>query len=149
MGATAQGGYLLSGVEDNNLDSTKIVQVYWTGVKYAYDSKTDITLSYYRENPERLPCSVDLLARRRLPQFLLGQSERGFALYGSSFHQAIRRIRRYCVFKRQRRPGHRHSSRPRRALFLQHQSCADSRRSLHLLIIFRRGCISGLPTERH
>jgi predicted porin len=57
VGATAQGGYLLSGVEDNNLDSTKIVQVYWTGVKYAYDSKTDITLSYYREtqNDFRIP----------------------------------------------------------------------------------------------
>ena len=27
VGATAQGGYLLSGVEDNNLDSPKIVQV--------------------------------------------------------------------------------------------------------------------------
>jgi predicted porin len=50
VGATAQGGYLLSGVEDNNLDSTKIVQVFWTGVKYAFDSQTDITLSYYREN---------------------------------------------------------------------------------------------------
>jgi len=50
VGATAQGGYLLSGVEDNNLDSTKIVQVFWTGVKYAFDSKTDITLSYYRVN---------------------------------------------------------------------------------------------------
>ena len=46
VGATAQGGYLLSGVEDNNLDSPKIVQVAWTGVKYAFDSKTDITLSY-------------------------------------------------------------------------------------------------------
>jgi len=46
--ATAQGGYLLSGVEDNNLDSTKTVQVYWTGVKYTFnDSKTDITASYY------------------------------------------------------------------------------------------------------
>jgi predicted porin len=57
VGATAQGGYLLSGVEDNNLDSTKIVQVYWTGVKYAYDSKTDITVSYYREtqNDFRIP----------------------------------------------------------------------------------------------
>jgi predicted porin len=57
VGATAQGGYLLSGVEDNNLDSTKIVQVYWTGVKYAYDSKTDITLAYYREqqNDFRVP----------------------------------------------------------------------------------------------
>jgi len=49
VGATAQGGYHLSGVEDDNLDSPKIVQVVWTGVKYAYNSKTDITLSYYRE----------------------------------------------------------------------------------------------------
>ena len=57
IGATAQGGYLLSGVEDNNLDSTKIVQVFWGGVKYAYDSKTDITLSYYRlnQNDFRVP----------------------------------------------------------------------------------------------
>jgi predicted porin len=50
IGATAQGGYRLSGVEDNNLDSTKIVQVFWTGVRYAYDNRTDIILSYYREN---------------------------------------------------------------------------------------------------
>ena len=57
VGASAQGGYLLSGVEDNNLDSPKIVQVWWTGVKFAYDSKTDITLSYYHEeqNDFRLP----------------------------------------------------------------------------------------------
>ncbi len=57
IGATAQGGYLLSGVEDNNLDSPKIVQVFWTGVKYAYNSKTDITLSYYYEgqNDFRVP----------------------------------------------------------------------------------------------
>src|SRR5580658_8820270 len=62
VGASAQGGYLLSGVEDNNLDSPKIVQVIWTGVKYAFDSKTDITLSYYLElqNDFRIPstCSV-------------------------------------------------------------------------------------------
>jgi len=62
VGATAQGGYVLSGVEDNNLDSTKIVQVFWTGLKYALDSQTDITLSYYRvwQNEFRLPptCSV-------------------------------------------------------------------------------------------
>ena len=57
VGATAQGGYLLSGVEDNNLDSPKIVQVYWTGVKYAIDIKTDLTLSYYHElqNDFRIP----------------------------------------------------------------------------------------------
>jgi predicted porin len=57
VGASAQGGYLLSGVEDNNLDSPKIVQIAWTGVKYAYDIKTDITLSYYHQwqNDFRLP----------------------------------------------------------------------------------------------
>jgi predicted porin len=57
VGASAQGGYLLSGVEDNNLDSPKIVQVWWTGVRYAYDAKTDITLSYYHQlqNDFRVP----------------------------------------------------------------------------------------------
>jgi predicted porin len=57
IGAAAQGGYLLSGVEDNNLDSPKIVQVIWTGVKFAYDGKTELTLSYYLElqNDFRIP----------------------------------------------------------------------------------------------
>ena len=62
IGASAQGGYLLSGVEDNNLDSPKIVQIWWTGAKYAYDGKTDITLSWYhqQQNDFRVPsdCSV-------------------------------------------------------------------------------------------
>ncbi len=57
IGASAQGGYLLSGVEDNNLDSPKIVQIWWTGMKYAYDPGTDITLSWYhqRQNDFRVP----------------------------------------------------------------------------------------------
>jgi predicted porin len=57
VGATAQGGYLLSGVEDNNLDSPKTVQIWWTGLKYAFDSKTDLTLSYYHQsqNTFRVP----------------------------------------------------------------------------------------------
>ena len=63
VGALDQGGYLMSGVEDNNLDSTKIVQIWWTGAKYAYDSKTDITLSWYqqRQNDFRVPstCSPE------------------------------------------------------------------------------------------
>jgi len=64
VGATAQGGYLLSGIEDNNLDSPKIVQVFWTGVKYAYDSDTDVTLSYYREwqNDFRVPLACSAAA---------------------------------------------------------------------------------------
>ena len=64
VGASDQGGYLLSGVEDNNLDSPKIVQVIWTGVKYAYDSKTAITLSYYLElqNDFRIPSTCSSTA---------------------------------------------------------------------------------------
>jgi predicted porin len=62
VGATDQGGYLMSGVEDNNLDSEKLVQIWWTGVKYSYDSKTDITFAWYGQdqNDFRYPktCSV-------------------------------------------------------------------------------------------
>src|ERR1700723_1341567 len=63
VGALDQGGYLMSGVEDNNLDSPKHVQIWWTGVKYAIDSKTDITLSWYHQlqNDFRVPttCSPE------------------------------------------------------------------------------------------
>jgi len=57
VGASDQGGYILSGVEDNNLDSEKLVNIWWTGVKYAVDSKTDVTLSWYqqRQNDFRQP----------------------------------------------------------------------------------------------
>jgi predicted porin len=63
VGATDQGGYLMSGVEDNNLDSEKLVNIWWTGVKYTYATKTDFTLSWYqqRQNTFRVPptCSVE------------------------------------------------------------------------------------------
>jgi predicted porin len=63
IGASDQGGYVLSGVEDNNLDSPKHVQIWWTGGKYAIDSKTDVTLSWYQQhqNDFRVPstCSTD------------------------------------------------------------------------------------------
>jgi predicted porin len=53
----------MSGVEDNNLDSPKHVQIWWTGGKYALDSKTDITLAWYqqRQNDFRIPstCSPE------------------------------------------------------------------------------------------
>ena len=57
VGASDQGGYIMSGVEDNNLDSEKRVQIWWTGAKYAVDSKTDITLAWYqqRQNDFRSP----------------------------------------------------------------------------------------------
>src|SRR5579863_1066242 len=67
VGASAQGGYLLSGVEDDNLDSNKKVQVVWAGVKYAFDPKTDLTLSYYREiqNDFRVPSTCSAIAGYR------------------------------------------------------------------------------------
>jgi len=62
VGASDQGGYFMSGVEDNNLDSEKLVQVWWTGAKYTYNSKTDFTFAWYqqRQNDFRVPqtCSA-------------------------------------------------------------------------------------------
>ena len=49
VGASAQGGYLLSGVEDDNLDAPKRVQVWWTGAKIAIDKKTDLTGAWYHQ----------------------------------------------------------------------------------------------------
>ncbi len=57
VGASDQGGYFMSGAEDNNLDSEKLVNIWWTGVKYTYRSKTDFTFSWYqqRQNDFRVP----------------------------------------------------------------------------------------------
>jgi predicted porin len=57
VGASDQGGYYMSGVEDNNLDSEKLVNIWWTGVKYTYRSKTDFTFAWYeqRQNTFRVP----------------------------------------------------------------------------------------------
>ncbi len=57
IGASDQGGYIMSGVEDNNFDSEKLVQIWWTGAKYTYCSKTDFTFSWYqqRQNTFRVP----------------------------------------------------------------------------------------------
>jgi predicted porin len=63
VGASDQGGYFLSGVEDKNLDSEKLVQIWWTGAKYTYGAKTDFTLAWYqqRQNDFRVPstCSTN------------------------------------------------------------------------------------------
>jgi predicted porin len=62
VGASDQGGYIMSGVEDNNLDSQKLVNIWWMGVKYTYRRKTDFTFSWYqqRQNDFRTPpaCST-------------------------------------------------------------------------------------------
>src|SRR3984957_16454704 len=62
VGASDQGGYVLSSVEDNNLDSEKLVNIWWAGAKYAVDPKTDVTFAWYqqRQNDFRIPpeCSA-------------------------------------------------------------------------------------------
>jgi predicted porin len=57
VGASDQGGYFMSGVEDNNLDSEKLVNIWWTGAKYTHHSKTDFTFAWYqqRQNDFRVP----------------------------------------------------------------------------------------------
>ncbi|MDE2303638.1 MAG: porin [Sphingomonadales bacterium] len=59
LGASAQGGYLLSGVEDNNLPSPKKVNVWWTGAKLSLDARTGATFAFYREdqNDFRVPAT--------------------------------------------------------------------------------------------
>jgi predicted porin len=57
VGASDQGGYFMSGIEDNNLDSEKLVNIWWMGAKYTYRSKTDVTFAWYqqRQNDFRQP----------------------------------------------------------------------------------------------
>ena len=64
VGASDQGGYIMSGVEDTNLDSEKLVNIWWTGVKYTYRSKTDITWAWYqqRQNDFRVPATCSATA---------------------------------------------------------------------------------------
>jgi predicted porin len=64
VGASDQGGYFLSGVEDDNLDSPKAVQIWWTGVKFALDAHTDITASWYHQlqNDFRIPSTCSTTA---------------------------------------------------------------------------------------
>ena len=57
VGASDQGGYFMSGVEDNNLDSEKLVNIWWAGAKYTCRTKTDVTAAWYqqRQNTFRVP----------------------------------------------------------------------------------------------
>jgi len=61
VGAWDQGSVYLSGVEDNNLDSPKIVEIWWLGGKYAISKKTEITLAWYHQlqNDFRVPGTCD------------------------------------------------------------------------------------------
>ncbi len=120
VGASDQGGYIMSGVEDDNLDSPKIVQIWWTGVKYAIDSKTGITFAWYHQlqNDFRIPstCSPEAGFRSSCASTPSTSFREKVALHGSSLHQALRRFCRSCVFLRGRRSGHRHSTWPRCSL---------------------------------
>ncbi|MGH8200681.1 MAG: porin [Steroidobacteraceae bacterium] len=64
IGATDQGGYLMSGVEDNNLDSPKVVQIWWSGAKYAVGGQTDLTAAWYHQlqNDFRVPAACSAAA---------------------------------------------------------------------------------------
>ena len=92
VGASDQGGYQMSGVEDNNLDSEKLVQIFWTGAKYAFEQENRHHYGLVPAVAERLPCSPGVLARSRFPRFLRGHPQRGVALCGPSLHPAFRRF---------------------------------------------------------
>ena len=134
VGATAQGGYLLSGVEDNHLDSTKNVQVYWTGAQYAYDSKTAIALAYYREtqNDFRIPSTCSPAAGFR--SSCSGRLNE-VSLYTD--HHFTKRFDAYAGIAYSNVSGGLAIAIPHGPgvpVFLQQQSCPDGRRPLHVLI---------------
>ncbi len=115
VGALDQGGYLLSGVEDNNLDSPKHVQIWWTGVKYAIDRKTDITAAWYHQlqNDFRVPTTCTPASFRASCAGTLNEE----SLYlDHHFTPRFDGFAGIAVSYVQRRSGHRHSSRPRRRL---------------------------------
>src|SRR5258708_37756446 len=57
VGVSDEGGEMMRGGEDTKLGSEKLVNIWWTGVKYTYRSKTDFTFSWYqqRQNDFRVP----------------------------------------------------------------------------------------------
>ena len=72
VGASDQGGYLMSGVEDNNLDSDKASEYLVDGREVHLSQENRLHFAWYqqRQNDFRLPptCSAD----SRFPQLLRG-----------------------------------------------------------------------------
>ena len=68
VGASDQGGYIMSGVEDNNLDSEKLVQHLVDGREVHLPQQNRLHFLLVSTAAERLPCSADLLALSRFPQ---------------------------------------------------------------------------------
>ena len=75
VGASDQGGYNMSGVEDDDLDTEKLVNIWWTGVKYAYRSKTNFTFAWYQQRQNDFRRSP--IARPSVPRLLRGHPQRG------------------------------------------------------------------------
>ena len=139
VGATDQGGYLMSGVEDDNLDNEKLVQIWWTGIKYTYRSKTDVTLSWYeqRQNDFRSPPTCSVAAGFR--SSCAGTLDEG-SLYID--HRFTRRFDGFAGLAYSFVSGGLSIAIPHGPgvpLSSQQQLCSDSRRSFHLLIVSAAG----------
>jgi predicted porin len=61
IGATNDaGGYILSQVNNAAFPHAKLLDTEWAGVKYSYDSKTDIVVAYYHEGQNGFGSSAQL-----------------------------------------------------------------------------------------
>ena len=139
VGASDQGGYIMSGVEDNNLDREDFRQIWWTGAKYTYRSKTDFVLAWYQQRQSNFRTPPTCSVGGRVSRFLRGHPQRGVVLSGSSLHQAVRHVCRRGVLLCDRRPGDCDSARPRCAVLLQQQHGSDGRWPVCLLIVLPGG----------
>ena len=70
----------------------KLVQIWWTGLKYAYDPKTDITFAWYGQ-AQNVPSSVSLSIVAGFRSSCAGDLEEG-SLYLD--HHLTRAFRRFC-----------------------------------------------------
>ena len=106
-GFTDIGGYILAFVTNNAYDNDKIVQVYWTGVRYTVIPPLDLTAAYYgyHQNAygtgKEAGCST--AAQQRLQRQLRGL----FLRCRLPLQQALRRLPRRDVQRRARWSGQR------------------------------------------
>ena len=107
---------IMSGVEDNNLDSPKLVQIWWTGAKYAYRQQNRHHFVLVSTAAERLSVFRRPACPKRFRSSCAGTLNEGSLYVDHHFTKRFDGFARNCVFLRERRSGHRHSSRPRRPL---------------------------------
>ena len=148
VGASDQGGYIMSGVEDNNLDSEKFVQIWWTGVKYAYRQQnrhhfrpgiiSGRTTSVFRRPARPQPVSAASCAGT-LNEVSLYTDHHFTKRFDGFAGIAYSYVSGGLAIAIPHGPGVPYNS--------QQQLCSDSRWPFHLLIVSAAGSVESRPKK--